>query len=692
MAQTTVAINLEAKTKGTESVKSLKAQIREATQEATALAQKFGEFSPQAINAAKRVAQLKDEMQDFQERVQALNPDKFEAIGKLVGGVANGIQAAQGAMALFGSESEDVQKMLLRVQGAMALAQGIQGVINAKNQFKAFGKDVVDFFGKMTAQSKIFITSGIGLLIVALGVVAENWDSIKTAIGLTQKSTEDLEKAQQKYNSELEYTARLVSIYTRDIENQSKIDISNAKKRGATNAEILALETQARNKLIKLAQQEQGTNEQKFRETIQGLDKQSDAYKDALKTYQDTYDKTQSLIDNLNTENIVAQNNLTAQLIEEEKKRQAERVKIIKAANEEALKNIDASNKRERELYNRLEQANTNLSEEQLQRMQLEFKLENERVALVEMIASVQEKASNESRQLTATEIAFKKRLQNELEMFLKVKEAELTKFEAEQSKKRKEQAEELNKQRLENFKQNQSEEYNQAVQNTDQFFLLERKKLIDRNATADELEQLEIARLQNQLLNAQDYGQKTVDIENQIVEKKNALYKKDVENKKQAEQQMMQITAQGFATIAELADAFAGKSEEQQRKAFEIKKKASMAQAVVETIQAAQSAYASQMAITTPDAPVRAAVAAALALAAGVARVRKIEQTPFEAKGLDTAGGGATPPAPTFTPITGGTLPDEQQFGGMGRVYVLEGDITKTQTRVRRLRNTSVV
>jgi hypothetical protein len=30
--------------------------------------------------------------------------------------------------------------------------------------------------------------------------------------------------------------------------------------------------------------------------------------------------------------------------------------------------------------------------------------------------------------------------------------------------------------------------------------------------------------------------------------------------------------------------------------------------------------------------------------------------------------------------------------FAGMGRVYVLEGDITKTQTRVRRVRNVSVV
>jgi hypothetical protein len=61
---------------------------------------------------------------------------------------------------------------------------------------------------------------------------------------------------------------------------------------------------------------------------------------------------------------------------------------------------------------------------------------------------------------------------------------------------------------------------------------------------------------------------------------------------------------------------------------------------------------------------------------------------------GSGASGGGAAgvPAAPSFTPTAGGALPEEGQFGGMGRVYVLEGDITKTQTRVRRLRNTSVV
>jgi len=196
-------------------------------------------------------------------------------------------------------------------------------------------------------------------------------------------------------------------------------------------------------------------------------------------------------------------------------------------------------------------------------------------------------------------------------------------------------------------------------------------------------------------LQNAKDYGQSTVDLELQIAQKKKEIRDKDIEEQKQAELQKIELAKGGFQAIGELATAFAGSSEEAQRRAFEINKAASIATAIIDTYTAAQGAYKSQMAIATPDAPVRAAVAAGIAIAQGLARVAQIKKTQFQSKdaaGGGAGGGGGVPTAPALAPTAGGTLPDEQQFGGMGRVYVLEGDITKTQTRVRRLRNTSVV
>jgi len=225
MATTTVAINLEAKTKGTDSVKSLKTQIREATQEAAAMAQKFGEFSPQALQATKRVAELKDTMQDLQQRVQALNPDKFEAIGKMVGGVASGIQAAQGAMALFGAESEDVQKALLKVQGAMALAQGIQGVLDAGKQFRAFGQIAVSAFNAMTTASKAFLATGIGLLVTAIAYVATNFDELAQSMGFAESEMQKMNKAMNMAAAETKQQAADLQYYNSIVQDTKKSEV-----------------------------------------------------------------------------------------------------------------------------------------------------------------------------------------------------------------------------------------------------------------------------------------------------------------------------------------------------------------------------------------------------------------------------------------------------------------------------------
>src|SRR6185369_16983727 len=53
---------------------------------------------------------------------------RAESVLKVSEGIAGGFAAAQGAMALFGSESEELQKTLLKVQSALAISQGIKMV------------------------------------------------------------------------------------------------------------------------------------------------------------------------------------------------------------------------------------------------------------------------------------------------------------------------------------------------------------------------------------------------------------------------------------------------------------------------------------------------------------------------------------------------------------------------------------
>lgn len=110
-----------------EAVKSLKTQLTEAKNEAAQMIAQFGEFSPEAIEATKRAAALKDQIGDLNKRLDALNPDsKFAAFGQVAQSITGGFTAAQGALALFGTESEAVQRGLLKVQGALAITQGLQ--------------------------------------------------------------------------------------------------------------------------------------------------------------------------------------------------------------------------------------------------------------------------------------------------------------------------------------------------------------------------------------------------------------------------------------------------------------------------------------------------------------------------------------------------------------------------------------
>ncbi len=86
-------------------------------------------------------------------------------------------------------------------------------------------------------------------------------------------------------------------------------------------------------------------------------------------------------------------------------------------------------------------------------------------------------------------------------------------------------------------------------------------------------------------------------------------IEKKKLEDQRIIEQQKIQLASSGFATIGELANAFAGESEQSQKRAFNINKAAGIAQTIIDTFAAAQGAYKSQMTIPDPSAPVQSAV-----------------------------------------------------------------------------------
>ena len=173
MAQT-VTVNLEVK----DNTKSLKAQLKEAQAEVAALADKYGAASAQATQAARKAAELKDRIGDAKALTDAFNPDaKFKSFTATLSGVAGGFSAVQGAMGLVGAEGEEVQKMMLKVQSAMAISQGLQALGEAQDSFKQLTSVVGEF---VTGLFKKNAVEGTGVAITEASVVATEASIVAT--------------------------------------------------------------------------------------------------------------------------------------------------------------------------------------------------------------------------------------------------------------------------------------------------------------------------------------------------------------------------------------------------------------------------------------------------------------------------------------------------------------------------------
>ena len=158
-------------------VGSLKSQLKQAQADVQILSEKFGATSKEAIAAAKSAAILKDKIGDAKALTDAFNPDaKFKALSGSLTGVAGGFSVVTGAMGAFGAQSEDVEKALLKVQSAMALASGAQAVGESIDSFKQLGAVVKSTFSAMTTAGKAFLVGGIGLIIAAVGLIIANYD------------------------------------------------------------------------------------------------------------------------------------------------------------------------------------------------------------------------------------------------------------------------------------------------------------------------------------------------------------------------------------------------------------------------------------------------------------------------------------------------------------------------------------
>ena len=274
------------------SVKDLKKAIKDLENAALSAGNAGDEALSRKYAAAAGAA--KDKMADFKKEIAGVQDagSKLGAIANVGATIASGFQAAQGAAALFGSSGKDVEKVLLKVQAATALAQGAQALANATEDI-AIAKKVVfttvtniasaasTAFGVSTAAAMAIATAGITVLVGAvIGLVAY----LSSATAASEKLAEQEKKrkeqaiAADKFQEDFQLKA---------IENEFKL----AQAEGKSADEILAIKKRLLNEKISIIKEEENaletTTERSRVLSLQRLDLENEiAVEDATRNRQ----------------------------------------------------------------------------------------------------------------------------------------------------------------------------------------------------------------------------------------------------------------------------------------------------------------------------------------------------------------------------------------------------------------------
>ena len=119
---------------------SLRGRIRELREEMALYREQFGDQTDKYREMSAELGRLQDIQGDIQTQGKILSNDQAQFQGIITGlnGVVGGFTAAQGAVALFAGENENLQKIMLKVQSLMSITMGLQQVSATLNKDSAF--------------------------------------------------------------------------------------------------------------------------------------------------------------------------------------------------------------------------------------------------------------------------------------------------------------------------------------------------------------------------------------------------------------------------------------------------------------------------------------------------------------------------------------------------------------------------
>jgi hypothetical protein len=230
------------------------------------LALQAGESSPIGRQALAEAGELKDRLADLKSAIRTTGQDgrELQAALQLGGGIVAGFGAVQGVMALVGSESEDLQKTLVKLQAVQATLTSVEEIRSVLEKESALRITAVTIAEKARTAAtlmatfvtngaslalKVFrgalIATGIGAVVFLLYKAAESMGVFGDSTDETNKKLAEQKERQEALNNQVNEQIKK-TLELRRLRQGGLLDLQNEleilKAQGATKGELLKAE------------------------------------------------------------------------------------------------------------------------------------------------------------------------------------------------------------------------------------------------------------------------------------------------------------------------------------------------------------------------------------------------------------------------------------------------------------------
>ena len=308
--------------------KALRTQMREYRDELAQMVLEGKKGTKEFNELALKAGMLKDAMDDAQGGIDSFADDtqKVQAVSDAFSVMQQTLSQTSIALETAGVDTGNLSKYMAVLGGIIGALSTYQKIYNALQKegniqlilsgvsakatsimYSVFGASVIGASGALNIFGKALIATGIGAIVVALGLLIANFDKIINLFSKSGASASKAEEANKAYTQSLEKIRGEMNslneqseIFNENLKRTTDLMLLEARKRGASAEELARIEIDAEKSKLEELKKQRAQREELALQGIEAAKKQVEAQEDYVAKLSKTSKKYDEQVAKLN--------------------------------------------------------------------------------------------------------------------------------------------------------------------------------------------------------------------------------------------------------------------------------------------------------------------------------------------------------------------------------------------------------